>query len=244
MKNDLFFVLLFILICVIGACIYLAFIRPHTLSPENSPAPQPSQERQPGPVANPAPPVSGAQEPKWEVAYQDDFSQPDCVQRYVVPEGALTYHDNHKALLLRADPGKQAYAVVQKSFPGDLRVRFKALRRKQVAEVSLGLLFSCRGPLKDGDGYFAEWARGVAQIKKQKSLQQSASAPTPPTPDRWVNLELRRVGPKITMLLEGKEVLAWTDPAPLAGPDHGELSFYVRGEITLIRDLVIEQKAN
>ena len=56
--------------------------------------------------------------------------------------------------------------------------------------------------------------------------------------------ELRRAGPKITMLLDGKEVLAWTDPAPLDGPDYGALSFYVWGDSTLISDLVIERRAN
>ncbi len=183
---------------------------------------------------------------KWENAYQDNFDDAECVKRYVpLQNGELKWHEKHKGLLLENNQAMgEIYAVVHKSLPGDLRVRFRALRRKSADQVSIGIVLSCKGALRAEDGYFVEWANGYAKIKKHDELMTDGSAPTPQTAERWVNLEVRRVDATITMFMEGKQVLEWTDPQPLNASAHDLFSFYVWGEKTIIDDLTIDRNAN
>ena len=205
------------------------------------PRPEPPLPR--GPETPPA--TRDGKEIKWEAAYKDSCDDPASAKKYYVQDGEVTFHEKHKALLLHAgDQSRQVFAVVHQSLPGDLRVRFRALRRKQADDVSIGIIFGVRGGLKGEDGYFAEWAGGNVHLKKQNIEQVRFSAATPQTPDRWVNLELRKAGATITLFTEGKQVLTWTDPQPPAGAEYDMLSFYVWNESTLVKDLVIERNGN
>ena len=182
--------------------------------------------------------------PRWEVCWQDSFETAESVKRYFpFDRGEVRWLEKHQALWLDAGRGEQVYAIVRRSLPGDLRVRFRALRRKSRTEVNVGLLVSVRGSLKEEEGYFAEWELGKALIKKRNILQKEAPAATPPTADRWVRLELRRIGAAISMYMEGKIVLEWTDGDPCLGSMHDLFSFYVYADQTLIDDLVIERNA-
>jgi hypothetical protein len=180
---------------------------------------------------------------KWEIAYKDDFSAAASVKNYTpYRDSELLWNEKHQAMNLKAGPqSREAYAAVHKSLPGDLRVRFRALRRKNAPEVSVGIIFGCQGSLQVEHGYFVEWAGGTAHVKRQKAEQIRVQAPTPDTKDRWVNLELQRVGATIRMFVEGAEVLNWTDPQPMADSEHDLLVFYVWDESTLIDNLVIER---
>jgi hypothetical protein len=209
--------------------------------------------RDPAPVAGDPKetPAANTAEIKWQVAYKDEFNKPESIKKYALlslsnPPGELEWHEKHKAMMLRNNDngGGEIFAAVRKSLPGDLRVRFKAMCRKSETEVSIGIMFSVAGALRTEDGYFAEWAGGSTKLKKHNIQQAGEQAPTPQTADRWVNLELRRIGAKITMYMEGKEVTAWTDDQPVQGAQHDLLSFYVWSETTLIKDLIIERNAN
>ncbi|MFH0938972.1 MAG: hypothetical protein V1899_06805 [Planctomycetota bacterium] len=193
----------------------------------------------------PPSPVAALKEPRWEVAYQDNFNDPECINRYFKMKGGeLVWHEKYKALWLKNDPGKDIYTAVHKSLPGDLRIRFRALRNKFANQVNIGVLFCVNGALLHEQGYFAELAHGHAQIKKRNHIQKRVSAPTPPTPDRWVNIELRRVGPQITICIEGKTVLEWTDPHPFRSSANDLFAFYTWHEQTIVDDLMIERNAD
>ena len=187
-------------------------------------------------------------EPQWKECYREEFNSPDSAAQFLkVHGGEIQWYEKYKALLLRAnetDENSDVYAVIHKSLPGDLRVRFKALRSKSATELNIGLLFSIRGALDLEEGYFVEWAHGFAQIKKHTHLEKRAEAPTPSTQDRWVSLELRRVGPAITMLMEGKIVLEWIDRHPITGSENDLFSFYLWSDQTLIDDIMIERNLN
>ena len=184
-------------------------------------------------------------EAKWEVAFKDAFDDAAAPRRVVQSgTGTVEYFEAKKALLLKSENGNEIFAGIRAALPGDLRVRFKALRPKTSKNVSIGLFFNVSGVPGEMDGYFAEWARGLAQIKREHEVLESVDAPTPETGDRWVNLELRRVGGTITMLMENREVLKFDDAAPPADAEHDQCTFYVWSDETLIRDVVIERNAN
>ena len=187
-------------------------------------------------------------EPKWEVAFKDaldDAAAPTRVTK-VGASGLVEYFEPKRALLLKTDDEGEVFAALHTPLPGDLRIKFKALRAKYAQQVSIGLFFGIRGSTGTGtmDGYFAEWARGIAQVKRERQVLKCVDAPTPTTEDRWVNLELRRVGGTISMLMENKEVLSFIDPQPLSDAAHDRCTFYVWSDQTLIRDVVIERNAN
>lgn len=223
--------------------------------PRKAPAPRtpvPANPEHDTPLGNDwVPPeaiAAQAEQPKpagarWEVAYTDDFNDAEAVKRYTpYRDGELLWNEKHQAMNLKAGKqSREAYAAVHKSLPGDLRVRFRALRRRNSHEVSVGIIFSCYGSLQTEHSYFVEWAGGTAHVKRVKVEQIRVEASTPQTADRWVNLELQRVGATIRMFTEGKEVLNWTDPQPLQGSEHDLLTFYVWDESTLIDNLVIER---
>ena len=190
-------------------------------------------------------------EPKWVTAFTDNFETAKCVEKYTVltfsdPPSDLAWYEKYKALLLRnnADQNGEIYAAIPKSLPGDVRVRFKAMCPKDRTEISIGIMFSIAGSLRQEDGYFAELAYGRVKLKKQNKMIQFGIAPTPQTPERWVNVELRRVGAKISMFMEGSSVLEWADDQPDNGSQHDLMSFYIWNETTIIKDLIIERNAN
>lgn len=190
----------------------------------------------------PAVPAAQKTEAKWQNAFTDSFSDLDAPKRvFVLGSGKVEYHAEKQALLLNSVPEGEAAMALHASLPGDVRVRFKALRSKLSDQVSIGLFFGNRGKFGAMDGYFAEWARGIAQLKRQGHVLKRLDVPTPPTADRWVNLELRRVGATITMEVEGKEVLSFTEAAPLADAEHDLCAFYVWSDQTLIRDVTVDR---
>jgi hypothetical protein len=182
---------------------------------------------------------------KWKQVYADDFKTAESLKRYYkFSSGELDWNEKYRGLLLKnTEEGGDVYAALHQSIPGDVRVRFRALRRKDAREVSIGVMFGLQGGLKRMDGYFAEWAEGTARLKKQGHLEVKVEAPTPETKERWVNLEVRKIGGHIEMLTEGKPVLAWDDPHPIQSAEHDLMSFYVWSEQTIITDLVIERNA-
>jgi hypothetical protein len=198
----------------------------------------------PGP--NPTPtPAPASNEVKWQVVFKDTFDTADSVKKYVhLQSGKIQWHEKYKAMLLLNEPQGEIFAAIPASLPGDLRVRFRALRSKSSSDVSIGLFFSLNGRMREMKGYFAEWARGIAQLKRMLVVQQEGKAPTPQTPERWVNIELLRVGPKVTLSMENSELLAYDDPDPLYSAQHDLMSFYIWNESTIIDDLVIERNIN
>lgn len=197
-------------------------------------------------LSDPPPPPAAVKQPapQWQVVYRDDFNDAECVKRYQkYQNGEIGWNEKYKALLLSAQ-NTDVYAGVRKSLPGDLRVRFRALRRKSAEQLGIGLMFNLDGSLRTENGYFAEWARGIAQIKKRNHIQKLVDAPTPQTDDRWLSIELKRVGPAITMSMQDKVVLEWVDPHPFTGSKHDLLTFYIWSDSTIIDDLVIECNAN
>jgi hypothetical protein len=186
-----------------------------------------------------APPKS-----QWKNAFKDNFSDADAASRiFQVGDSKVEYHPGKQALLLNSGADRGVYAALHQSLPGDLRVRFKALRSKKSDQVSIGLVFGARGKVGQ-DGYFAEWARGIAQLKRQGHVVKRVDAPTPQTPDRWVNIELLRVGGTVTLSMEGKELLTYTEEHPLRDSEHDLCAFYVWSDQTLIRDVSIDRDAN
>lgn len=180
----------------------------------------------------------------WKTAYEDHFDTQASVKKYLLVDGGdLDWSEKYKALFLKNDEGGggQLYAAVHQSLPGDLRVRLKVLRPKNAEDINIGLLFSIRGALKAEDGYFAEIKGGVAQIKRLDTEQANAKAETPATPDRWVDVELSKIGGRIEIRLQGKSLLVWTDPHPLNDAQHDLFSLYVWNDRMLIDDLVIER---
>ena len=189
-------------------------------------------------------PPAETKTPVWRTAYQDNFEDPESPKKYYVI-GDVRWQDKYKALALRAPGGdKDAYAVIHQALPGDVRIRFKALRLKTANQVSVGLYVGVRGALKRMDGYFIEWGRGLVQVKKRNHLERRVNAPTPQTADRWVDLEFRRVGSVFTMSMQNQVVLQWVDLYPLLDEDHDLASLYVCADQVLVKDLIIERNAN
>ena len=197
------------------------------------------------PPAKPAA-AAPAAEAKWKRVFEDDFKTVESLKRYSkFNSGELVWNEKfHGILLKNTEEGGDIYAAVHQSLPGDIRVRFRALRRKDAKDVSSGVMFNLQGALKKMDGYFVEWAEGSARIKKQGHMEKKTDAPTPATDDRWVKLELTKVGGHIELLMEGKQVLVWDDPHPIQDAQHDLMSFYVWSEQTIITDLVIERNTN
>jgi hypothetical protein len=184
--------------------------------------------------------------PRWVVVHKDGFDTLDSVKKYYkYREGVIEWNEKYKAMLLNSNTNNnEIYAAVHQSLPGDLRVRFKTLRRKSAEEVNIGMVISIKGSLAKEDGYFVEWELGTAVIKKCNREKIRVDAKTPATPDRWVNLEVVKVGGHFTMAMEGKIVLDWTDQKPITAPDHDLFSFYIYADSTLINDLIIERNEN
>ena len=193
-----------------------------------------------------APVTAKVQEPKWKNAFEDDFAAAESLKKYFKSgSGELVWNEKYHGMLLKnTTEGGDVYAAVHKALPGDIRIKFRALRRKDADQVSIGVMFGLDGALKKMDGYFAEFAEGTVRLKKQGHLETKTEAPTPVTQDRWVHLELSKVGAHIEMRSEDKKVLSWDDPHPLTGAAHDLLSFYVWSEQTIIADLVIERNEN
>ncbi|MBA3707774.1 MAG: hypothetical protein H0W83_03010 [Planctomycetes bacterium] len=190
--------------------------------------------------------ASPATGPRWEPALREPFDSAGSIDRIALwgTGSDIQWWQPKQALMIGTTPQQQeAYAAIHGSFPGDIRVSFRALREKSARDVSIGLFFSCDG-IAAMDGYFAEWARGGCQLKKRKHIRSRVQAPTPATPDRWVRCELTSVGGAITMKLEERTVLSWTDPHPLQGARHDLACFYVWADNTLIDDLLIERNGN
>ncbi|HTL53972.1 MAG TPA: hypothetical protein VL860_15470 [Planctomycetota bacterium] len=192
-------------------------------------------------AADPALPIPAI---AWKTAYEDHFDTRAAIKKYLLVDGGdLDWNEKYKALFLKNDEngGGQLYAGIPQSLPGDLRVRMRILRPKGTDEINIGLLFSIKGALKAEDGYFAEIKQGDAQIKRQDRQCASKAAPTPKTDDRWVRVELQKIGGQITLFMEGQEILTWTDPHPLKDAQHDLFSLYVWDERMLVDDLVIDR---
>ncbi len=227
-----------------------AALRP-VVNPVDEPARDAAKKIAPPVVAPVEPTPAAIADPstKWEQAYSNDFSDEKHVKScytmvFGSPLGDVLWYEKYKAMLLRNNSVRgEVYALVHKALPGDVRVRVKAMCRKEESEVSLAFLFSIGGAVRTEDGYFAEWAGGRVQLKRRNQLVLDADAPTPKTDSRWVNLELRREGARIRMYLEGAQVLDWTDDQPIADAQHDLFGFYVWSTMTLVKDLVIERNA-
>jgi hypothetical protein len=180
---------------------------------------------------------------RWTTALAESFDSTDTMRRILPWRGDVSWWQQQQALLIGTkEQGGEAFAAVHGSFPGDIRIRFRALRRKSAREVSIGVFFSTDG-LTAMDGYFAEWGRGIVQLKKNRHVEELVQAPTPQTADRWVRCEVSRIGDAITMKLEDSQVLSWVDPHPPRDDRHDLCCFYVWDDSTLIDDLVIERDA-
>ena len=197
-------------------------------------------------IENGPPQIIDKNEPRWVVVHKDDFSDPASVKNYYqCGGGVLRWNEKFKAMQLHNDIYKsQIYAAVHRALPGDLRVSFRALRRKSTEEVNIGMVISVKGVLADEDGYFVEWEYGTAVIKKNNREKKRVSVQTPSTPDRWLKFEVVKVGGHFTLTMQGQVSLEWTDPEPYKDSEHDLFSFYVYAESTLIDDLVIERNAN
>ncbi|MGH7143244.1 MAG: hypothetical protein ACREJ2_03825 [Planctomycetota bacterium] len=212
------------------------------------PAPRPTREPvQTAPDLTPPVPAPQSHGPLvWKNAFTQHFDTADSLKDFLQMDGGeLLWSDRFKALYLKNDSAQgQIYAAVHRSLPGDLRLRMRVLRTREARDINIGIVFSVKGSLHAEDGYFAEWKRGQVQIKRNDVFEAGGEAPTPSTPDRWVTVELDKVGGVIRMFEEGKQVLEWTDPEPYTGAEHDLLSLYVWSERTMVDDLTIDRNAN
>ncbi|MBA2482181.1 MAG: hypothetical protein H0V44_16085 [Planctomycetes bacterium] len=191
----------------------------------------------------PAKPAAAAVEPTWVEVFRNSFDAPASMERILPWAGDIAWREEQQALLVGiAAEHQDAFAAIHGSLPGDLRIRFRTLRRKSAPQVSIGVFLSTDG-LTAMDGYFVEWGRGMAQVKKRRNIEKHVEAPTPNTPDRWVRCEVSRIGGTIAMRLEDEPILTWTDPHPPRDDRHDLCCFYVWGDSTLVDDVVIERNA-
>jgi hypothetical protein len=140
--------------------------------------------------------------------------------------------------------GREIYVMLKKSLPGDLRVSFRARKAPLASSFALGALISLEGSLKIERGYFLEWNPWRTQIQNKtagKTVQDGNTLPEKITNGEWGLFTFERRGGKLSMSVEGKTVLTWTDPTPYAKDTHDLFSFYLWDSRIQLDDLVIER---
>ena len=189
-------------------------------------------------------------EPRWEVAYSEDFSDPRSVEAFDLhPLGCvLEWAPDTNALAVgpRREAGlDQVYVMLKRSLPGDIRVRFRARSTKEGQPPFFGVLVSLKGRLKIEEAYFIEWNYWQVQIKRKNTrvAGKDVGYKKPCWKKEWVSFMAQKLGATITMFTEGREILSWTDPYPLKDSSHDLFAFYSWRVPLELDDLVIERNA-
>lgn len=202
-------------------------------------------------LSPPPEPKGQAVPPEWEVVYSQDFSDPASVKSFTgwPAAGLFEWAADSKALRMgpREDIGiEEMYVMLQRSLPGDLRIRFRARSIEEGQPAFFGLMLFLKGGLRKEEGYFVEWNYWQVQIKRKniRVAGKEIGYGKPSGNKQWVNFMVQRVGHTITMFTEGKEVLEWADPYPFRDSEHDLFCFYIWRVPMEYDDIVIERNAN
>jgi hypothetical protein len=206
--------------------------KPSSFSPEARPVP--SVDRTTATVSDP-------RKPQWQEAYCDHFDDAGSIEQYTKLGGDVSWFKRDQALQIDSGPTNEGCVRINSSLPGDVRVRLRALPAKNTRDLTIGVFLSQHGTPELINGYFTEFEHGRAKIKRGGQLVASAPVTTPQTSDRWVAIEMQRCGGTITLTMEGRQILSWTDPQPFSDPANDQVLLYVFNDRTLIDDVVIER---
>jgi len=158
----------------------------------------------------------------WHLTFEDSFDRndlgPDWVVRdgrfkpvYDAPNGIGRLHGRGEALLLR-------------KFPGDVRVEMQA-SAKQPGDLSITLATNEQG---FADGYFLGFGSNDNSLSKMLRLgKKAAISDARIVPGKRHKIVAEKSGRRVTLTVDGKEVLRFDDPQPLGGPDHQMIGIYI-----------------
>jgi len=191
----------------------------------------------------PLPAVGAKTADGWTVAYASDFNEPKLPKAWFVVDGEAKVADG--ALTLIAEADSQGQVVLEKpKAPGSVRVDIVAwLTGEALSDISTVL--NC-----DGTGYASGYILqfgGVANtqnrlLKLGEVVESTAKeAPLVSAGVKYC-VSARNDGGKISLLVDGKEVFAHKDSAPMTGNNQAQIGLYTWGCTLHVDRIVVYKK--
>ena len=158
----------------------------------------------------------------------EDFGDEGWRTRWQIRDGTATAGNGE---LVLSGPSN-AMAICLTPVDGDLRMEYGArieAGQSQICDASCWLA-SSRERTWFGGYFFGFGSLGNTEVRLKRLGKIMAKEARPCLePDHLYHVVGERKGATIRLVVDGREMLSWTDPEPLSGPDHRTLGFYVCG---------------
>ena len=183
---------------------------------------KPSKQPKPKIVGTPAPPrLADAARGGWKLQFADDFERADLGGDWKVISGSWAIE---KGRLVNHRIRGESQIVCMRRFPGSQRLEFDAASDKP------GDLTGLLGIDETGfrSGYFFGFgsdANAFTKLLVRGGEAQTCDARA--TPGEVHHVVCQREGSLLTLIIDGKVVMAYQDKRPLTGKGHERVGFYV-----------------
>ena len=177
---------------------------------------------------------------EWQLVYGDDFTRPDVEQRweFLVVNGTADVVDGR----LRLNGGTPQVAMLRERFSGDLRIEWTCRQRGAVLSDISCFMATASCPWGDSpDGYLFQF--GGCGNTLSRLLRDSDPVCTRTgavlVEDRTYSAVAERVGGRLTLLVDGRQIFEHHDERPIEDEGRDRLGFYGYAAETWIDDVAV-----